>query len=163
MSGAQIVERDAVPYVGVRGVVALDGIECIAHRIGDVAAWVGSRGVAPAGAPFLRYAVIDMPRRLEIEAGVPVAAAVDGEGDVFAGTLPAGRFVTVTHVGAPDGLAAATAGLLAWAADHGLAWDVHDTPEGQSWACRLEVYRTSPAAQPDMSRWETDLVFKLAD
>jgi hypothetical protein len=41
-----------------------------------------------AGAPFFRFNVIDMAR--EVEARVPVAAAVAGDGEVFAAELPAG-------------------------------------------------------------------------
>jgi hypothetical protein len=46
---------------------------------------------APAGAPFLKHNVIDMARQLEIEAGVPVAAPVDGDGEVFSAVLSAER------------------------------------------------------------------------
>ena len=42
----------------------------------EVFAWLGGGGAAPAGAPFWKYNVIDMAREIEIEAGVPVAAAV---------------------------------------------------------------------------------------
>ena len=28
---------------------------------------------------------------------------------------------------------------------------------------RLEIYKTDPAEEPDMSKWETELAFKLAD
>jgi DNA gyrase inhibitor GyrI len=104
-----------------------------------------------------------MPGRLDVEAGVPVAAPLDGEGDVAAGTLPAGRFATVTHHGHPDELIGATAALLAWADEQGLVWDHHDSPDGTVWACRVEAFQTNPMEQPDMSQWDTDLVFKLAD
>jgi RNA polymerase sigma-70 factor, ECF subfamily len=156
------LERPAQPYLGVRELVSMETIGRIADRIPELLAWLGRRGVAPAGPPFLRYLTIDMARELEVEAGVPVAGPVHVGGDVFVRTLPAGRYATVTHVGHPDGLVDATAELLRWADREGLAWDVHDTPAGQAWACRLEVYRTDPRAEPDMDRWETDLVFKLA-
>jgi hypothetical protein len=52
--------------------------------------------------------------------------------------------------------------LLAWAADRDLTWDMTDTDRGQRWGCRLEVYRTDPREQPDLNKWETDLVFRLA-
>lgn len=31
------------------------------------------------------------------------------------------------------------------------------------WGCRLEVYKTDPAEQPDTGKWETELLFRLAD
>jgi effector-binding domain-containing protein len=138
-------------------------INGIADRIPDVFGWLGAHGIAPAGPPFLRYNIIDMERQLEIEAGVPVASAVEGDGEVKAGTLPAGRFAVAIHIGAPQTLQEATAALLAWAAARDLTWDVSETEAGQKWGCRLEVLLTDPSQQPDVSKWETQLAFRLAD
>jgi effector-binding domain-containing protein len=158
-----IVERAEQPYVAVSGLVTMQTIGAIADRLPEVFGWLAARGLEPAGAPFLKYDLIDMEQRLEVEVGVPVAAAATADGEVRAGVLPAGRYATVTHVGHPDELVEATASLLAWAAEQGLAWDLTETPEGQRWGCRLEVYKTDPAEQPDMSKWETELLFRLAD
>jgi hypothetical protein len=48
---------------------------------------------------------------------------------VRAGTLPAGRYVTVSEVGHPDRLVDVTADLLRWAADAGLAWGRQPGPD----------------------------------
>ena len=157
-----IVERPAQPYVAVRGAVTMQTIGAVADRIGEIFEWLAARGIEPVGAPFLRYNVIDMDRRLEIEAGVPIADAVAGDGDVSPGVLPAGRYATVTHVGHPDDLIDVTAALLDWAAERGLEWDTSHTEDGQWWGCRLEVYNTDPAVEPDISNWETELMFRLA-
>jgi len=159
----RIVERAEQPYVAVSGRVTMQTIGAIADRLPEVFAWLGARGLEPAGAPFFKYDLIDMERQLEVEAGVPVAAAAAGDGEVVAGVLPAGRYASLTHVGHPDELVEATTALLDWAAQQGLAWDMNETPEGQRWGCRLEVYKTDPAEQPDMTKWETELLFRLAD
>jgi effector-binding domain-containing protein len=160
----RIEARAAQPYVGISGLVTVATIGLIADRIPEIFGWLGKHGIEPAGAPFFRYYVIDMSAPMEIEVGVPVAAAApDGlDGDLFAAVLPAGRYATVTHVGHPDGLMDVTAGLLDWAERRGLRWDVTQTAGGERWGCRLEVYRTDPAVEPDMNRWETDLAFRLA-
>jgi effector-binding domain-containing protein len=158
-----IVERPAQPYVAIKGSVTMRTFGEIADRLPEVFAWLGERGIEPTEAPFFKYNLIDMMRELEVEAGVPVAAAVPGEGEVFAAVLPAGRYVTATHVGHPDELADATGALLNWAAGNGLRWDVAETPDGQRWAARLEVLHTNPVEEPDMTKWETELVLKLAD
>ena len=119
--------------------------------------------VAPAGPPFFRYHVIGMERQPQVEAGVPVASAVDDDGEVRARTLPAGRFAVLTHTGAPDTLAAATAELLDWAQARGLSWDVSRTAAGEQWGCRVESYLTDPAQQPDASKWQTGLACRLGD
>lgn len=36
-------------------------------------------------------------------------------------------------------------------------------PGGERWAARLATYLTDPATEPDMTRWQTQLAFKLAD
>jgi hypothetical protein len=33
----------------------------------------------------------------------------------------------------------------------------------ERWGSRLEFYLTDPAEEPDMSKWETQLAFRLAD
>jgi RNA polymerase sigma-70 factor (ECF subfamily) len=159
----RIIERPAQRYVGVRELVTMTTFARIADRIGELLGWMTERGITPAGAPFFRYLTIDMERELDVEAGFPVDDVVDVDGDVFLRTLPAGRYATVTHHGHPDALIHATAELLAWADARGLRWDVRDTPPGDAWGCRLEVFLTDPREQPDMDQWRTDLVFRLAD
>lgn len=155
--------RGEVPYVGTRRTVTMSTMELVADRLGDLVGLVLEAGQAPAGAPFLRFEVIDMERELVVEAGVPVAGPVPTSGDVQPGTLPAGRYVTVVHRGHPDTLVGATGDLLRWAAEQGLVFDQHPSPEGDVWGCRLENYLTDPAEEPDMDRWDTELAFRLAD
>jgi effector-binding domain-containing protein len=163
MSIHEVTQRTAQPYVGITANVTMSTIASVADRLPELFAFLAARGIEPAGAPFWRYRVIDMERELEVEAGIPVAAPVEGEGDVRAGVLPAGRYVTVTHVGHPDELMDATRDLLQWADAQGLTFDHADSPRGDAWVSRLEIYKTDPAKEPDMSKWETELAFKLAD
>jgi effector-binding domain-containing protein len=159
----EITQRAAQPYAGISSWVTMANLGSVADRIPEIFGWLGARGIAPAGPPFFRYHIIDMQRQLQVEVGIPVAAPVADEGDVSAGTLPAGRFVVMMHTGAPDTLGTATAELLAWAEARGLAWDVTETDEGERWGCRVEFYLTDPAVQPDMSQWQTQLAFRLVD
>jgi effector-binding domain-containing protein len=159
-----IVEWPAQPYAAITAQVTLQNIgEVVPPLSGEVVGWLAQRGVAPAGPPFWKYNVIDMQRGLEVEAGVTVAAAVEGDARVQPGVLPAGRYVTARHVGHPSTLIAATAALLDWAQAKGLTWDVTPSPAGDRWGCRLELYLTDPQTEPDMNRWETQLAFRLRD
>jgi effector-binding domain-containing protein len=94
---------------------------------------------------------------------VPVAAAVAGDDRVVTGVLPAGRYATLTHVGHPSELVAATGALLDWAAGQGLTWDMSPDADGDRWGSRLEISLTDPRQEPDMSKWVTQLAFRLAD
>ena len=55
------------------------------------------------------------------------------------------------------------AALLDWAAGEGLAWDMSPGEDGERWGGRPEVYLTDPDQEPDMSKWVTELAFRLAD
>ena len=52
----------------------------------------------------------------EVEAGMPVVSTPEPEGDIGIAVLPAGRYVTVTHVGHPDRLPGIITALREWAA-----------------------------------------------
>lgn len=159
----EIVTRAEQPYVAIRGRVSMSELGPFAVRTGEVFAWLEAHGLAPAGPPILKYDVIDMARQLEVEAGVPVAAAVDGDGEIVSGVLPAGRYATFTHVGHPSELAGATGALLDWGASQGLTWDMSRDGDVERWGSRLEFYLTDPGEEPDMGKWETQLAFRLAD
>jgi effector-binding domain-containing protein len=161
-SAPEIETRAEQPYVAVRARVTMGEIAAFARRFGEVFGWLDGHGLAPAGPPFFKYNVIDMARELEMEAGVPIATVTDGDDQIVAGVLPAGRYATLTHVGHPSELMAATKALLDWAAEQGLTWDITPSEDGDRWACRLENYLTDPEQEPDMSKWVTQLAFKLA-
>jgi effector-binding domain-containing protein len=160
-----IVERGEQPYVAIKSSVTMETIGTVLPQLHPkVFGWLAERDIAPAGPPFWKYDVIDMEREMVVEVGEPVAAAVSGDDRVMAGVLPAGRYVSATHTGHPSGLMEATAKLLAWAQDRGLSWDKTDAADGgEVWGARLEIYYTNPADEPDMDKWETELVFRLAD
>ena len=82
---------------------------------------------------------------------------------MISGVLPAGRYATLTHVGHPSELMGATKALLDWAAGQGLTWDMSPDADGDRWGSRLEIYLTDPREEPDMSKWVTQLAFRLAD
>ena len=122
--------------------------------------WLRSQGVQPAGQPFCKYNVIDMDRQLEVEAGFPVAAPVTGEGQVLAAVLPASTrpcCIPVTRTGWPAQPERCLTG------PRSRAWPgtSRPRPDGEQWGCRLEIYHDEPGQ--DMSEWETELAFKLAD
>ncbi|SEG99509.1 effector-binding domain-containing protein [Nonomuraea solani] len=158
----EIIELPERPYIGVRGTITMTTFGLVADRIGEIIGRLAARGVFPAGAPFLRYDSIDMPGdRLVVQAGVPVATPVEGEDDLFAATLPAGRYATVSHHGHPDQLMGVTENLLRWAQEQGLKWDMSERDGAEHWGCRLELFQTNPMEEPDPDNWDTDLQFRL--
>lgn len=164
MSAApEIVVRAEQPYVAITAQLPQAELGTLGARLGEVFGWLATHGLEPAGPPFFRYRVIDMTAELDMEAGVPVAAVVDGDSGMVSGVLPAGRYATLTHVGAPDELAGVTKDLLDWADKQNLTWDMTPGENGDWWGSRLEFYLTDPAREPEMSKWHTQLAFRLAD
>jgi hypothetical protein len=161
-----INERAAQSYVAVRRSVTMGdfGPAIEGHKL--VFEWLTKQGVA-AGAPFFRYNLIDMNGLLEVDSGVPVAAdalaGLASSGVLLFEEVPAGRYATVIHIGHPDELLGVTGELLAWAWEHGLAWDMRPTEAGERWGARLETYLTDPDDEPDLSKWHNELAFRLAD
>lgn len=168
----QVVELAAQPYVAIRARVTMQEIGTVLPELHpQVFAWLAGRDIRPGwlddkeilptGLPLWKYNVIDMQREMEVEVGAPVTTAVNGDDRVLAGVIPAGRYATLRYTGHPGGLVGATASLLEWAKQQNLAFDVKQAGDGEHWAARLEIYETDP--DPDMSKWTTQLLFRLSD
>ena len=155
-----IATRMDQPYAAITVSVSMEELSSVVPPLtARVFDWLAAQGVAPAGPPFWRYVVIDMEKKLEIETGVAVPSLIEGDAEIGAGVLPAGRYATVVHTGHPDTLLTATRDLLQWADEGGLEWDV----DGDTWGCRLEEYLSDPAEVPDRAEWQTRLAFRLRD
>ena len=109
------------------------------------------------------YTTLDDPRELRLETGLFVAEPSAGDSRVVPGVLPSGRYGSLRRTGHPDQLVTEVAGLLDWADRRGLKWDMKSEPDGEHWGARFEVYHTDPATEPDASKWDIELLFRLAD
>jgi len=160
----KIVERPMQYYLGIRESVPMEGISTMADvNFPSLFRWIGEKEITRAGAPFFKYNIIDMAGLLELEVGIPLAAPVVGDELVVAGILPAGRYATLTYTGPYDNLMDANAVLVGWGRERGLVWDVEETFLGDQFGCRLEIYHTDPAAEPDTAKWVTEVLIRLAD
>lgn len=159
----KLEERTERPYMAIRTQVTMQELGAVIPQLlGEVFAWLGDQGIAPAGAPFVRYLVIDMARQLDIELGVPVAGAVAGDGRISAGMLPAGRYAALVYTGSDIGVEA-NAALLGWGAKRGLVWDEWAAEDGDVFGARVESFLTDPDEEPDRAKWQTEVAIRLAD
>lgn len=163
LSLPKIVEREAQPYVAMRRAVTLPFGEVVDATLPRLWQWIGAHRIEPVGPPFFKYNVIDMAHELEIDFGAPTASLLQADGEVVTGTLPAGRYATLTYHGNYADLVEVNAVLIGWANLHRLRFDMESTPQGDRFACRLEIYSNDPREVPDPRDWETVLAFKLAD
>lgn len=157
----KLEDRKEQPYVAVRTQVTMNTLDtAIPQGIGEVAAWLGKQGIAPAGAPFIRYLVIDMEALLEIEVGFPVANSLPGDDDVRAGVLPAGQYASLIYTNIDKGIEA-NYELLKWGAAKGLVWDKWETEKGDAFGARFEAFLTNPDEEPDRTKWQTEVAIKV--
>lgn len=164
LSMPRIVERAEQPYVAIISNVTMPEIGRTARTLlPEVFGWLRLHGIAPGGAPFFRYNVIDMDRQLEIEFGVPTDGIIPTDERVRPGSLPAGRYASLVHRGPYDGLYEANAVLIGWAKERGIRFDVQKTAAGDKFGCRLEIYLTDPQREPDPANWETEVAIRVAD
>ena len=142
---------EAQPIVGIRATVAMSEIgQAMGPLFGEVHGHIQQGGGKPAGMPL---AIYHSPPgdTVELECAMPVDSAMAGAGRVRAGELPAGTAVTVTHVGPYDDLPQTWGALTEWVKSQGLE------AGGAPW----EVYVTAPGAEPDQSKWRTDIFFPV--
>ena len=149
-----VLERtlDPQPALVVRRRVKRSGIaSALGEMLGTVFLHAQRAGAAITGQPFTRYLEWG-PGMLSIEAGLPIAARVEGEGAVLAALLPGGRTAVTTHRGPYEQLFDAHAAVQQWIEGHG-----HQAA-GSPW----EVYVTDPADEPDPKHWRTDIFWPIA-
>src|SRR5205085_980723 len=99
ISQPKVEERAEQPYVARRTQATMHELgTVIPQLLGEIFAWLGTQGAAPAGAPFIRYLVINMAAQLDIEVGIPVASTLSGDDRICAGVLPAGRYASLSNL-----------------------------------------------------------------
>ena len=152
-----LVERPLVHYVAQARSVTMESLDAtIDVALGAVFAWLATNGIAPNGAPIIRYRVIDMARELQVEIGVPVAAPVVVADGLVCDVLPAGTYGAATYRNMAEGVAG-NAALIGWADDNGIEWDHWDSEAGDAFACRFEVLLGDPGVNPDPITWEAEV------
>ena len=157
----KIDERPEMPYMGIRLIAPYGGMRPqieIARK--ELERWFKANGIQPAGAPLLRYYVIDMKGDMDMEYGIPVAAPLPDEGRIKATTLPVGRFVSLIYTG---GGYQGNKTLIEGARAKGLEFDRWDTDKGDNFRCRYEQFLTDPKIEPRKTKWDIEVAIKLAD
>lgn len=162
----EIVERQAQPYVAVRvNVPFTEVMSVIDGSFSTLYSWLGAHGIAPSGAAFFKYNVIDMAGLLEIELAAPVASlvTVDTDAPVVFGVLAAGRYAQVTWTGPYQHLMEVNAVLIGWAKEKGIEWDMRTTTAGDRFESRVEIYENNPMEVDDPRDLVTTVAIKIAD
>lgn len=159
----QIEERAEQPYAGIRTLARLDEFGTVIPQLLDeIFDWLAEQDIKPSGPSFMRYHVINMADKMDVELGVPVVSPVSGDGRVSGGALPAGRYASLIYTGIEYGIKG-NAALLEWGAQQNLVWDRWEADNGDGFVARVEFYLTDPDDEPDPAKWETEIAIRIAD
>ena|SRR5437868_6523778 len=162
ISKPKLDDRAEQHYVGIRTQTAPSTFKKIIPQfLNELFGWLDKQGIAPVGAPFMRYHVINMAGNMDVELGVPIANATQGDNRVTPGVIPAGRYASVVYSGV-TGITGNRA-LIEWAVKNNIRWDRWDDEHGDAFRSRVEYFLTDPAEQPDRKKWETEVAIRLAD
>jgi hypothetical protein len=157
-----VEDRAAEPYVARRLLVASDtSSDDVQIVAAELFGWLKRHGIVTVGPPFIRYLVSHPGMGLEIEVGMAVTIAVPAIAPVIAGTLPAGRYLVQRHRGPLVDFRGAEAMLDRWAAQHGPAAAREPVHPDTIWRGRVERFLTSPATEPDPSKWAIEVAYLL--
>ena len=122
----------------------------LASMLPPVFQYAMGKGIPFAGYPTTRYISFG-PGLVTLEAGMPVAASADGEGEIMSGSLVGGDVVSTIHKGPYDSLNLGHEAIQNWMMENGLE------PGGAPW----EVYITDPGEVPDPNEWLTEIIHPL--
>lgn len=159
LSEPKFVDRDPQPYAAIRITLAQSQIAEEAPKlVGEILGWIARNG-EQAGDLFFNYTRM-YGSKMDMEVGAPTRTLLTGDGRVTTGTLPGGRYATLTYTGHYSGLRDAHEQLHQWLARQP---DMEPFDMAGSGLTLLEIYETDPAEVPDPSQWVTHIAFKLSD
>ena len=147
----EIVEHEPQEALAVRGDVAIHELPGFFERaFHEAAAAAVASGVEIVGPPFGFYP--EMPTEtVAVEAGFPVSAPAETNGNAHRFVLPGGRAVQATHVGSFDTMETTYNQLLSWMAEQGIQ------PVGGMWEC----YLSDPEVERDPATWRTRIIYPI--
>lgn len=134
----------------VRTTVPVEKIsEAMGEAYGEIAQYMGKKGLQFAGPPYALYKNMDMSA-LDIEMGFPLAAAAEGEGRVESGVLPGGEAAVGVHTGSYADIGKTYEALQAFVKEKGR--------DSETWC--YEFYLNSPEDTPP-EKLQTEIYFPL--
>ena len=127
--------------------------QALAQILPQVYEFAAANGMAPIGPPFTRYNDWDEEAgTCDLDAGLPIAVGVGGQGDLQVRELPACTAAVAWHVGPYDALGDTHRFI------HNYIMNRNDLVlAGACW----EIYWTDPGEVPDPSQWRTEVFYPV--
>ena len=158
-----IVTKPAQPFAAVMLTLSQPEISDKApHRIEEVIAWVKAKGGQLTGAPFFNYVGFWPDGRMDMQVGMPTDRVLEGDSTIATGTLPRGRYASLTATVPYHELHDANMQLDAWVHAQRLKLDGKVDGDRFVGANRMEIYHKDPGEDPS-GHPVTEIAFRLAD
>ena len=117
-----LVDRAEQPSVVVEARTPIAQLPAfIGSSFQKLGAYAAGEGVEPADIPYVRFGDMSDLEDVPVEVGFPLARALPGSGDVVAGCIPAGRYVTFMFLGPNEDMGPAYEEMETWLAQRGLS------------------------------------------
>jgi effector-binding domain-containing protein len=130
-------ELEAKPFVFIRVPTTIAEIgPKIGACMGQLGPYIGANAAGPVVARWTDWDQEKLAGTMEV--GMPVRAAMPGQGEIQSGELPAGRMAVGEHVGSNEGLNAAWQKFGSWINKQGMEC------RGDPW----EEYISDPGVTP---------------
>lgn len=160
LAGPAVEVRGDMATLGIRTVVPFRGMLAARDRLlTELVTWLDEHDITAVGHFFLRLHVIDMTGPMDIEVGATKVVHQGGD-RIRPGTLPAGRYMTLTY---RNHSLRANRALLDWVQTQGHELDRTTIAAGDEFGCRTETYLTDPRTEPRKTRWAVELAMRIAD
>jgi effector-binding domain-containing protein len=125
--------------------------QTLAQILPEVMACLTEAGITPAAPPFTRYYSFSKDE-IDLEAGFPVLQPIEAKGRVAPSKLPGGKVAEAWHHGDYRQLSTTWTRVEAW---------LKKQPGVEMGDERWEVYWTDPGREPDVSKWRTQVLWKV--
>lgn len=159
----KIVERGPQPYAAI--VLRLRQPEIAGQApqlIGEVVQWVLAKGGQLTGPPIFNYVGFFPGGEMELQVAMPTDRVLAPDGRFSTGTIPGGRFASLTATADYSELHDANMKLDDWASKQGLKLDGEEQGDSYVNANRMEIYHKDPGE--DVSGLPvTEVAFRLRD
>lgn len=150
------VSSDGIPYIGIRVPMPANAEE-IGPKMGQLYAQIGAfmakNNIAMAGMPMTIY-YFNEDGSIDMECAMPTAESIETADDEIVSKITfAGRLIKGIHLGDYSKLEDSHTQLLSYLENNNLK------QAGEMY----EIYITDPGAEPDTSKWQTDIFIPISN
>ena len=159
----KLEQRKKMFTIGIRKKIPSKTIaSTIPKLMNQTKKWLLDHQVSSWGKPFFRFYMINMGTEYDLEVGYLISNPIAGDETVKGNEIPAGTYGVLQYKGKNRGYQGNKA-LIEWAKALHIEWDRWDSPDGDNFQCRYEVYLSNIENEPDHRNWVKEVCIKVKE